>query len=87
MEDYIAAHEHCIYHREEILSSKLCGCFYCLEIFSPSEITNWVDVPEDNNIGQTALCPRCMIDSVIGDESGYPITKEFLNKMKEHWFW
>jgi hypothetical protein len=87
MEDYIAAHEHCIYHREEILSSKLCGCFYCLEIFSPSEISNWVDVPEDNNIGQTALCPKCMIDSVIGDESGYPITKEFLNKMKEHWFW
>ena len=87
MEDYIEAHEHCIYHREEILSSKLCGCFYCLEIFPPSEISNWVDVPEDNNIGQTALCPKCMIDSVIGDKSGYPITKEFLNKMKEYWFW
>ncbi len=87
MEDYIEAHEHSIYHREEILSSKVCGCFYCLEIFSPSEINNWVDVPDDNNIGQTALCPRCMIDSVIGDKSGYPITKDFLTKMKEYWFW
>lgn len=87
MEDYIKAHEHCIYHRDEILSSTICGCFYCLETFSPSEISNWVDVPEDSSIGQTALCPRCMIDSVIGDKSGYPITREFLKEMKEYWFW
>jgi hypothetical protein len=87
MEDYIAAHEHCIYHREEILSSKVCGCFYCLSIFPPSEINNWIDIPADKNLGQTALCPRCEIDSVIGDKSGYPITKDFPKKMKEYWFW
>ena len=36
--------------------------------------------------GQSALCPRCGIDSVIGADSGYPITVEFLTRMKEHWF-
>jgi hypothetical protein len=37
-------------------------------------------------MGQTAICPRCGIDSVIGDESGYPVTREFLAAMKAHWF-
>ena len=33
-----------------------------------------------------AICPYCGMDSVIGESSGYPITKEFLQKMQEHWF-
>ena len=40
----------------------------------------WID--DDN----TALCPKCGIDSVIGTKSGYPITKEFLGQMQAHWF-
>ncbi len=32
----------------------------------------------------TALCPYCCADSVIGESSGYPITREFLRKMKEY---
>jgi hypothetical protein len=46
----------------------------------PKEIEDWI---EDE---ATALCPHCGIDSVIGSKSGYPITAEFLQKMKEHWF-
>jgi hypothetical protein len=46
--------------------------------------------PEDeadiNETGQTALCPRCGIDSVLGSASGYPINREFLQKMNEYWF-
>jgi hypothetical protein len=34
----------------------------------------------------TLLCPFCGIDSVIGTASGYPITREFLAQMREHWF-
>jgi len=36
--------------------------------------------------GETAICPRCSIDSVIGDASGLPVTKEFLKEMNKHWF-
>jgi len=80
------AHKHSSRHREELLESKLCGCFYCRAIFGPSEIEEWVD-EDENNIGRTALCPKCGIDSVIGEKSGYPVDdKEFLEEMHKHWF-
>ncbi|MDD5195178.1 MAG: cytoplasmic protein [Candidatus Omnitrophica bacterium] len=79
------AHKHSLKHREEILNSEMCGCFHCEAIFNPSEIKEWVDA-DKNNLGQTALCPKCGIDSVIGSSSGYPIAKEFLGKMQKHWF-
>ena len=37
----IAAHNHSSDHREEVLASAQCGCFYCLRIFSPNKITDW----------------------------------------------
>jgi len=82
--DHIRAHRHSSRHREEVLASGRCGCFYCRAIFEPSEIKGWVD--EREGVGQTALCPRCGIDSVIGSESGYSITEEFLARMQAHWF-
>ncbi len=60
--DLIAAHRHSSNHRQEIEASKVCGCFYCLAVFPPASIDEWCD--EDG----TALCPKCGIDSVIGDE-------------------
>jgi hypothetical protein len=81
----VAAHQHSIRHRNEILTSEVCGCFYCLAVFPPSEIKEWVDTID--GIGQTALCPKCDIDSVIGSNSGYPIEPAFLGKMREHLFW
>lgn len=89
-EDIIVAHRYSSNHRESILASDVCGCFYCLSIFSSSEIKDWVDAPEDeadiNETGQTALCPHCGIDSVLGSASGYPINREFLQKMNKYWF-
>ena len=82
--DHVRAHRHSSRHREEVLASESCGCFYCCSIFQPSEIQEWID--EQEGVGQTALCPKCGIDSVIGSESGYPVTIEFLEGMKVHWF-
>ena len=78
--DYIEAHEYCTRNKDDLQKDTICGCFYCLKIFSPKEIKMWLD-RED-----TALCPYCCADSVIGESSGYPITREFLRKMKEYWF-
>lgn len=75
-----AAHKKSIYHRESLRKSKVCGCFYCLDMFDYNNIEYWTDNDD------TALCPTCDIDSVIGDDSGYPITKEFLGAMKLVWF-
>jgi len=77
----IKAHKHCMHNREMLAKDDRCGCFYCLKIFNPNEITDWVDPKDD-----TALCPFCGIDSVISAGSGYPVTKKFLEKMHKHWF-
>jgi hypothetical protein len=78
----IAAHAHSIRHRPEVEASGKVGCFYCLAIYPPAEIERWVD----DVTGETAVCPHCGIDSVIGDASGYPVTNDFLQRMKAHWF-
>jgi hypothetical protein len=68
-------------HKSEILASTSCGCFYCKAIFLPTEIVEWIDSDD-----QTALCPKCGVDSVIGSASGYPITISFLQEMRKRWF-
>lgn len=78
--DMIRAHEYCANHKTLILKDKKCGCFFCMKIFSPAEIIEWID--DD----KTALCPNCCIDAIIGESSGFPITKEFLEKMHNYWF-
>jgi hypothetical protein len=83
--DIREAHVHSSNHRTELMNSDLCGCFYCCQIFAPSEITMWLN-PDPGKEEETALCPNCTIDSVIGDKSGFPITEEFLRRMKAYWF-
>jgi hypothetical protein len=78
--DLIAAHKWSVRNRSDLKQSDLCGCFYCLEVFPPNEIQDWADN------GDTAICPKCGIDSVIGSLAGYPIQREFLSKMHDHWF-
>ena len=80
-DDLIRAHEHCVNNRLELAGSKSCGCIYCLKIFHPSEIAEWWD-----ESGDTAVCPYCGIDAVLGDKFGFPVTREFLVKMRRYWF-
>ena len=77
----ISAHSFSMNNEPMLMSDKKCGCFYCLRVFDPSEITEWI---EDES--GTALCPYCGIDSVIGESSGYPLTREFLAEMQQYWF-
>ncbi len=79
--DIVAAHRHASHHKESLQKDTVCGCFYCLNIFHPREIEHWLA-----ESGGTALCPYCAIDSVIGESSGFPITKEFLSAMRDYWF-
>jgi len=74
------AHRRSIRHRAEIEASRSCGCFSCERIFSPDRIVDWIDKD------QTALCPSCGIDSVIGKASGLPITASFLREVRAVWF-
>ena len=53
MEDYIEAHKFSNNHMEQLKKDKLCGCFNCLRIYSPSEIEEWLVSEDENN-----LCDR-----------------------------
>ena len=78
--EVIKAHQFCKNNKDILLKDKLCGCFFCLKIFAPTEIKDWADE------NKTAICPYCGIDSIISESSKFPITKEFLEEMKEYWF-
>lgn len=77
------AHKSSSSHKNEIKESDLCGCFYCEQTFLPTEIDEWIE--ENIANGETAICPKCGIDSVLS--SKFPITdNEFLKKMNKLWF-
>ena len=72
------------HHRGELLGSEACAYFGCLATFPPSAVEQWTDAGKGRSKGDTALCPRCGVDSLIGSESGYPVTQEFLRTMQSH---
>ena len=78
--DVVTAHGHSTFNREEINNSIECACFFCLKTFKPQEIKEWIEESD------TALCPKCGVDSVLGDKSGFPLTTEFLEAMHKSWF-
>ena len=67
-------------HREVLNKRLLCGCFFCCKTYHPSEIKEWTDAQ------QTALCPKCGVDSVIPLAVGGPDNKTILEEMFEYWF-
>ena len=80
--DLKEAHKASFKNEESVRRSSFCGCFHCLRTFPPSEA---IFMPEADG-KRTAWCPECGIDAVLGDASGFPITEDFLRKMKEEWF-
>ena len=61
-----------------------CGCFYCKSIYSASEVKEWCD--NDGRGDKTALCPKCGIDSVLGDATFVELTPELLELMNMMFF-
>jgi hypothetical protein len=76
----VEAHKHASKHRAELEASGRCACFFCFRSFPPSAIKVWTDA------SQTALCPLCGVDSVLGSESSHRLDEAFLRKMHQHCF-
>lgn len=57
-----------------------CACFYCGAFFKSTEIKEWTDD------GETAICPRCGIDSVLPDVPLYTLDKNLLAEMHTYFF-
>lgn len=75
--------EQSIGNMELLEEEQTCGCFFCGKIFSSNEITQYI---EDDDEGNTAVCPFCKTDSVIGESCGFEITEELLKQMHTYWF-
>src|SRR3954470_14975353 len=76
----VDAHKHASKHRAEVEASGQCGCFFCFRRFAPSAIKVWTDGQ------QTALCPSCGVDSVLGSNSSHRLDDAFLRRMHLHCF-
>ncbi len=78
--DIIHAYKYSSYHKDTLIHDNVCGCFDCLKIFDPCEIKMWIEEGSG-----TAICPYCGTDTIIGESSGYPISKIFLKQLKKYW--
>ncbi len=67
-------------NREALAKSNKAGCYYCLMIYSASEVTRFL------RSEGTALCPYCGIDSVLADQSPYELNAATLEALHQYWF-
>lgn len=88
----LAAYRYLSNNWVQIHASTACGCCSCLATFSPDEVIAWtgldlhnLDDPEAID-KQTALCPKCGAEAVLGDKSGFPVDQRFLGRMNDAWF-
>ena len=81
-EELNQAHKLSYANKTRLAAARECGCFYCLKVFTPDKIIDWsLDDPDD-----TAICPYCGIDAVLGDNEGFSLTEAFLKAMYREWF-
>jgi inosine-uridine nucleoside N-ribohydrolase len=92
MTNLLAAFKHTSNNRAELEASQVCGCCACMEMLSPTEVTAWTGLdmsnfndPDATN-GETAVCPRCGSESLIGSKSGFDVNPQFLSEMNQAWF-
>ncbi len=79
--------KHTKHNEQEILASETCGCLNCTATFKPEEVTAWQEEVDDvehpeRHVDRTAICPHCGDTLIVGDRSGYQISKTFLDAMR-----
>jgi hypothetical protein len=67
-------------HRAELEAAGTCACYFCFKKFATGTIKTWVDG------NQTALCPHCGLDAVLGGGDGLRIDDRFLRRLHQHYF-
>lgn len=73
-------HSYSSHNNKLVNNADKCYCFYCMSGFDSIEIDSYIDE------GQTALCPKCGIDSVIPDNIDEEINEAIILDMNRYWF-
>lgn len=74
------ASEYSIRNRAGLEASQWAACYYCLEVFPATEVTEFVEE------GETGMCPCCGIDSVLPETAGYAFLPAKLMELRTFWF-
>ena len=77
---YEEIYKHSCRNHAELKQSLKCGCFSCGRIFDATEVEDYIDG------GETALCPYCDVESVVGDASGIELNLIVLNELNKMYF-
>lgn len=77
--DLAALHKKSSRNRSLLAGSTICACFYCFSEYKFDRIDKWTDEDE------TAICPVCGVDAVLGFDSAPPDQK-LLQAMHDRWF-
>jgi hypothetical protein len=64
---------------ERLLRSRECGCYNCIQIFSPVEINDWGAETDGKTV--LARCPYCQEFAVVGEADGVEVTLVSLGRM------
>lgn len=72
-------HAYASHNKEMIASSDRCYCFHCKSVFESGEVERYL-------AEETALCPKCGIDSVIPDSIDEKIDEVIISEMHDYWF-
>lgn len=76
-----AAHAYTFDNAQMLFARQSCVCIYCWERYESSEI-----IQISNSTLGTALCPKCGIDAIVGEISGFELSDEFIGKMYDRFF-
>lgn len=80
-EDFLKdVHMHTCHNRHELEASQFCYCISCRTFFKPEEIDSYTDE------GNTAICPYCGCDAVLGEACGIKLTDDLLEQLHNKYF-
>jgi NAD-dependent SIR2 family protein deacetylase len=72
-------YQHSRLNRPFMVPGSGCRCFHCLKEFAAEEVSRWTDG------GETALCPRCGIDSVLSNNAD-ELTDDLIRQLQATFF-
>jgi hypothetical protein len=77
-EELKKAHSHSYKNKDELSKSNKCSCFHCFQTFHSKEIETYLGEYDGK---ETALCPYCMFDTIIGDASGIELADDLIDAL------
>ena len=73
-------HAYSSHNKDLVAASEKCYCFHCKAVVSRFLIKDFADN------GQTAICPKCGIDSILPGSIEEVASEHIISEMNEYWF-